>query len=304
MNVEIEFENYNIKSPKMPDPFNVNLINAVGSGGGGGGNEVELTWAEYEALSEAEKMNGTNYFITDINTTKSLTSKVLLAPSTISANTDYALTDSYKNYDYVVIEVVNSEFRYVRATKMLNVQNGEGGGIIDFYQSSSWYGAAEVNFTSNTVMRIGDISQSNNAYTDPGSSKIRVTGYIYQRVVVPNQMINYSTIETKIGTWIDGKPLYQRTIAINNTAVGYTSSIHTEVPHNITDLKECHSLDICCPFLNVWGKSVVFNASNGSVIAAFAVDSTKIYATGGGNHYGAAENRWWYFTLKYTKTTD
>ena len=40
----------------------------VGGGGAGGNtNSVELTYAEYLALSDAEKMNGTEYFITDIN---------------------------------------------------------------------------------------------------------------------------------------------------------------------------------------------------------------------------------------------
>lgn len=34
-------------------------------GGGGNANERELTYAEYQALSEEERMNGTNYFVTD-----------------------------------------------------------------------------------------------------------------------------------------------------------------------------------------------------------------------------------------------
>ena len=35
------------------------------SGGGGGGDHEELTQAEYDALTDAEKTNGTVYFITD-----------------------------------------------------------------------------------------------------------------------------------------------------------------------------------------------------------------------------------------------
>jgi len=34
-------------------------------GGGGNANERELTYAEYQALSEEEQMNGTNYFVKD-----------------------------------------------------------------------------------------------------------------------------------------------------------------------------------------------------------------------------------------------
>ena len=39
------------------------------SGGGGGGNtnSVELTYAEYQALTPEQQLDGTEYFITDIN---------------------------------------------------------------------------------------------------------------------------------------------------------------------------------------------------------------------------------------------
>ena len=39
-----------------------------GTGGGGGdANDTELTWDEYQELTEEEKNNGTNYYITDVN---------------------------------------------------------------------------------------------------------------------------------------------------------------------------------------------------------------------------------------------
>ena len=213
MNVEIEFENYNIKSPKMPDPFNVNLINAVGSGGGGGGNEVELTWAEYEALSEAEKMNGTNYFITDINTTKSLTSKVLCEISSISKTT-YTLNDDISNYDYVVIDLLTKSDNPIIRGSMIIKNNYVNGGILTGFTKSNWYGSVEFRL-SGTSFIIDDFSQSSDVISS--YSTIHITGYIYQRVVVPNQMINYSTIETKIGTWIDGKPLYQKVVTFDSS---------------------------------------------------------------------------------------
>ena len=210
MNVEIEFENYNIKSPKMPDPFNVNLINAVGSGGGGGGNEVELTWAEYEALSEAEKMNGTNYFITDINTTKSLTKKTLLSPCQVTANTSYTLSDSIFNYDFIEVKMM--------WTSLGNGQNGTNiifshnfvigdGGYYTLIPSDGR--KVDFGFTSNTTLTTKGV-------LDVSSYSWEITGYIYQRVIVPNQMINYSTVETRIGTWIDGKPIYKITIPVTH----------------------------------------------------------------------------------------
>lgn len=213
MNVEIEFENYNIKSPKMPDPFNVNLINAVGSGGGGGGNEVELTWAEYEALSEAEKMNGTNYFITDINTTKSLTSKVLCDITNISRTT-YNLADDITNYDFLIAEIINNGSSAMCRSERTIYPHGSKNFLASFFIRNDYNASIECSFNSNTTLTIDDYNSSSSSAIN--TCAFRLTGYIYQRVVVPNQMINYSTIETKIGTWIDGKPIYKITIPVTH----------------------------------------------------------------------------------------
>lgn len=47
--------------------FKLNGIDYMGGGGGGNANERVLTWAEYCALTEEEKTNGTTYYINDIN---------------------------------------------------------------------------------------------------------------------------------------------------------------------------------------------------------------------------------------------
>lgn len=47
--------------------FKLNGIDYMGGGGGGNANEQTLTWAEYCALTEEEKANGTTYYINDIN---------------------------------------------------------------------------------------------------------------------------------------------------------------------------------------------------------------------------------------------
>ena len=67
-------------------------------------------------------------------------------------------------------------------------------------------------------------------YTD-----VLVTGYRYERVVVPNQMVNYSTVEQRIGTWIDGKPLYQKTVEITPSSSTYTV-VHYQ--HSIQNAKQ------------------------------------------------------------------
>ena len=49
-------------------------------------------------------------------------------------------------------------------------------------------------------------------------------------VMPPSSSVNYSTNEQVIGTWIDGKPLYQKTIVTNN------STINTDVILSVIDL--------------------------------------------------------------------
>lgn len=115
---------------------------------------------------------------------------------------------------------------------------------------------------------------------------------------------HYSTTEQVVGTWINGKPLYEKTINYgNNVNVGYDNTVHTEILHGISNIGIVVNLFSICTGLNVFNDSLV-TASDGTVICKFRVDSTRIYASGGSNHYGATADRYWYFIIRYTKTTD
>lgn len=116
---------------------------------------------------------------------------------------------------------------------------------------------------------------------------------------------SYSTEEHVIGTWIDGKPLYEKTIAIDNIDVGYTNEVKTKIPHGISNLKEAVSLEYSAPFFNKTGSNAVFlGTTSPAILAYFIVTSTNIEAAGGTNFHSGAEGRYWYFTVRYTKTTD
>ena len=122
----------------------------------------------------------------------------------------------------------------------------------------------------------------------------------YNTLGVPT--VHYDASEQVIGTWF-GKPLYQKTIVQNNIDVGYDSTVHSEIAHGVANFKEAHSLTIGCPILGICSGNTLWNA-NATIIASFRVNSTNIYATGGSNHFGAVSDRYWYFTITYTKTTD
>ena len=114
---------------------------------------------------------------------------------------------------------------------------------------------------------------------------------------VGDYMPTYSTEETKVGTWTDGKPLYRKSFIVKGiTDVSYT--------HNLADL----NMDMCLfdfshsvlkqgvyslPF-GIYGSNTdynrVFFQDNNSVVFQF------------GSIYTMSKDL--YFTIEYTKTTD
>lgn len=104
----------------------------------------------------------------------------------------------------------------------------------------------------------------------------------------------YSINETKVGTWINGKPLYQKTLVYNNY-------INVNANHQIAnvdiiwvDLGSSFGVEVDSPY---WS----FNQGiwSGNIRPQMIVNKTTILAQGVENkHYN------WYITVKYTKTTD
>ena len=107
----------------------------------------------------------------------------------------------------------------------------------------------------------------------------------------------YSTDEQRVGTWIDGKPLYRKSFIVKGiTAVSYT--------HNLADL----NMDMCLfdfshsvfkqgvyslPF-GIYGSNTdynrVFFQDNNAIVFQFS----SVYTM----------SKDLYFTIEYTKTTD
>ena len=108
---------------------------------------------------------------------------------------------------------------------------------------------------------------------------------------------NYSTSEQVIGTWIDGKPVYQRT--------------WTGTKNNNSDeavISDLSNVDVLVD------SRVTFKGNTGSQIVQYYRDTNdraRIWLDGGdlkvhmdsGNSYPILPITW-YITLQYTKTTD
>lgn len=110
------------------------------------------------------------------------------------------------------------------------------------------------------------------------------------------QLDIYSTNETRIGTWIDGKPIYRKVI----TGEYALSAGENYIPHNISNFKECINaiaFDASATRLPSLGNAT--SLTYGSNIRA--VNSTYIQIRSINDTWAS---RVWYFILEYTKTTD
>ena len=143
-------------------------------------------------------------------------------------------------------------------------------------------------------MRIKKVSQttSTQAQVVDGYSASTTDSYSCNYV---NGMNTYSTDEIRIGTWIDGKPIYRKVYIENNPTTGEWAYINTDNTYNIKMYKGFYQrtnnrLDA----LSVGREDampLICTIRNNQI--EYKIDST--YASGKISVY---------FILEYTKTTD
>lgn len=109
---------------------------------------------------------------------------------------------------------------------------------------------------------------------------------------------SYSTSEVKTNaTWIDGKPIYKKTIDFGSLPNNSTKN----VAHGISNLGDV--IDIRGTAKSSWGTyqlPLVFSGSDVNYITNVSVDATNISMSNSADRSGFTA----YMTLWYTKTTD
>lgn len=202
-------------------------INGVqtGGGGGGGSNYQELTQAEYDALSQAEKENGTVYYITDVNGDGSQFQPVIYSENEreIGVWTDgkplYERTFDLGSSGVVIPQqqwyVTDVDVSYVELITDCKVCNSTGGGYFGYFGAVKQAANDKLGLlnTRNTDQSIRYVTIQYTKTSDTaGSGTWTPQG-------VPS--VHYSTDEQVVGTWIDGSPVYQKTyVATINTQWG------------------------------------------------------------------------------------
>ena len=119
-------------------------------------------------------------------------------------------------------------------------------------------------------------------------------------VVTVTSGVHYSTSEQIIGTWIDGKPLYEKVVDIPNTSVINNSFVY---PHGISDY-EMAMIDKA--FTVDYASGSVFTLTltdNTDKALSIRLDPTNIFFRGS-NFLNIVATRHLYVIIRYTKTTD
>ena len=108
---------------------------------------------------------------------------------------------------------------------------------------------------------------------------------------------HYSTSEQVIGTWVDGKPIYE--ITLNPTVTVGSNTL----AHGIANFKECISIKGKCKFDN--GSDVLplpYVSTNANYMIALGNVNATNYLIETGAYFGSIQDC--YVTIQYTKTTD
>ena len=108
----------------------------------------------------------------------------------------------------------------------------------------------------------------------------------------------YSTEEKRIGTWIDGKPLYRKVIS------GYWSfkTGDTNIAHNISNLDLCIRADLFRIDSSHISWEFPFISTNGGLTGITKVTPENVIVKAYNDTWSNSNNG--YIILEYTKTTD
>lgn len=103
---------------------------------------------------------------------------------------------------------------------------------------------------------------------------------------------DYSTTEHVVGTWIDGKPLYEKTVDMGSFSTGYG-----QYPHNIADIDYIISYQFIGKRSDSSGGWFDANSVGNDIL--ITVNKSDVYRQSSSISCEAS-----YLVIQYTKTTD
>ena len=207
-----------------------------------------LTYAEYEALTDAEKNNGTIYLITDINGTGDKFQPVVYSAEEREIG---VWTNGKPLYEKTIYNAGGTNGVWTFNHNISNLEmvtEANGGCIVHGYYDYSQISWQTIPRTSPDSANIGIVGISDSfisMYVNDAFSN-RVTDiYITLRYTKSTDVagsgtwtpqgvpaVHYSTDEQVVGTWIDGKTLYEKTIENTSFSAGIFSITFSDTTIN------------------------------------------------------------------------
>lgn len=295
------------------------------SGGGGGGNtnSVELTYAEYQALTPEQQLDGTEYFITDINGDGQDFQPIIYSDEEREIG---VWKDGKPLYQITVVGgAVSTNTTDSTDLSTLNIDTFCG------VVSSGSYAARA---SSTDIYAVGAHVMSDPKYgwgvtydTNGGTLGVRTGSFALTSYVITIQYTkttdtagsgtwtpqgvpahHYSNDEQVVGTWVDGSTLYEKTLYFNNKKATLSNST-CELVHGITNIgtvKFVESAYVDFDGGTDWATAMNTISANGNNYNfEWVVGSDAIYLKSGTNglEFSASENRSYLFTIQYTKSS-
>lgn len=283
-------------------------------GGGGGGSVTynELTQAEYDALTDAQKKNGELYFITDVNGDGSQFQPVIYSTEEreIGVWTDgKPLYQKTVHYGSVTAQTTSIPLGIANVD---HIHLCAGGSYINnnkplpyiHYQTTYLTGGFFSVDTSDTSFQLRVGAQN----ITEGISSVTITVQYTKTTDTAGSgtwtpqgvpAVHYSTDEHVVGTWIDRSTLYEKTLIIPKSSISSGSGTYT---HGISDIYAI--IDYETTFVYSNGSTNKSPANPG--ISGWLMQTRDITATGIGYDIQASAYNllsYIYVTLQYTKSS-
>ena len=250
----------------------------ISGGGGGNTNSVELTYAEYQALTPEQQLDGTEYFITDINGDGQDFQPICYSETEREIGVWADGKPLYEKTVFILTalsngvwndEVLGTVGSNISIVDFIGFIYGDtlGNGVIfplNYFRTTS-------EFVTTTTNLDGDDLNILPTIPDVGTLYIKYVVIRYTKTtdqagsgtLTPQGVpaVHYSEDEQVVGTWVDGSTLYEKTIDYTvNKSTSHTFDFTYGNAKRVVDGFIINSLNnICFPVNCSWeGKTEEF----------------------------------------------
>jgi len=180
----------------------------------------------------------------------------------------------------------------------INLTIGENG----IFSKAKYASEQYANEQAKEETEIAKMPNEIDSHVEGNRETVTISKTEYEKLLNSSNANNYSTDEKIIGTWIDGKPLYQKTVTVNCGANGSTWYYEN---HNIANIADIADYSFSVKNTGGWYYCIGSgaNSSNGYITNGFSlhVSTTQVTIF---NNISNLYNQPIRLTVCYTKTTD